>query len=97
MSYVVIAVHDHPQRETFTQQLAFFTDRIVPAVASMPGYQSGRWAYDTTASRSHGYVAFDTEAHARALLETLHHDRDIPNPFGVTLISATLAHETVTR
>ncbi len=97
MSHVVIAVHDHPQRETFPQQLGFFTERIVPTVAAMPGYVTGRWAYDRAASRSHSYVVFATAADAQRLVDDLRGQANMPNPFGVTLVSVTLAEETLTR
>ncbi len=97
MSHVVIAVHDHPQRDTFPQQLGFFTERIVPGVMAMPGYVSGRWAYDRAASRSHSYVMFDTAANAQKLVDELRAQVNVPNPFGVTLVSVVLAEETLSR
>jgi len=97
MSSVVIAVHDHPQRDTFPQQLGFFTERILPGVTAMPGFVTGRWAYDRASSRTHSYVVFATAADAQQLVDHLRGQSNVPNPFGVTLVSVTLAEETVSR
>ena len=97
MSYAVILVHDHPQRETFPQQLAFFKANILPTATSLPGYLRGSWSYESNASRTHSYVLFDSEPHARQLLDNVKRDAQVPNPFGVTLISATLAEEIVAK
>lgn len=97
MPYAVILVHDHPQRETFPQQFAFFQQAILPTATSLPGFLRGNWAYDAGPSRTHSYVVFDSEPHARQLLDNVKRDGAVPNPFGVTLISATLAEEMITK
>lgn len=97
MSHAVILVHDHPQRDTFPQQQAFFHERILPQVTALPGFTSGNWAYDSRLSRSHSYVLFDSAANAQRLIDQVQADASRPNPFGVTLLSATLAEQTVSR
>jgi hypothetical protein len=97
MPYVLVAVHDHPQRDTFPQQRAFFIERILPTVTTMPGFASGHWAYDAATSRTHSYVRFDGEPEARAMVERLRAEANVPNPFGVTLVSATVTEEMVVR
>src|SRR5512143_256287 len=97
MPHAVILVHDHPQRETFQQQLAFFRERILPMVTTMPGFVSGNWAYDTGPSRTHSFVVFDSQANAQQLVEHIRADAAKPAPFGITLVSATLAEQTDAR
>ena len=97
MPYAVILVHDHPQRETFAQQFAFFKQAILPTATSLPGFLRGNWAYDPAPSRTHSYVVFDTEAHANKLLEDVRRGAQVPNPFGVTLVSAAIAEELLTQ
>jgi hypothetical protein len=97
MPHAVILVHDHPQRETFDQQQAFFRERILPMVTAMPGFVSGSWAYDAGPSRTHSHVVFDSQANAEKLLEQVKADTARPGPFGVTLLSATLAQQTDVR
>ncbi|HSD87073.1 MAG TPA: hypothetical protein VLB44_06145 [Kofleriaceae bacterium] len=93
----MILVHDHPQRETFQQQHAFFRERILPMVTAMPGFVSGNWAYDAGPSRTHSYVVFDSQGNAQKLLDHLRADGAKPAPFGVTLVSATIAEQTDVR
>jgi hypothetical protein len=97
MSYAVILVHDHPQRDSFPQQEAFFNERILPRVTALPGFKSGNWAYDAGPSRTHSFVVFDTEANAKRLYDQVQEEAKQPNPFGVALISATLARQTLAR
>lgn len=97
MPHAVILIHDHPQRETFNQQRAFFQERILPTVTAMPGFVSGNWAYDAGPSRTHSYVLFDSSANAHKLLEQVKADTAKPGPFGITLVSAAVAEQTDAR
>jgi hypothetical protein len=97
MPYALVFVHDHPQRDTFPQQQAFFNERILPMVQAMPGFVAGNWGYDPGPSRTHSYVVFDTEEHGRALLQHVRDDDGRGNPFGVKLISAALVQHTMSK
>jgi hypothetical protein len=97
MSNAVILVHDHPQRDTFPQQTQFFEANILPMVQKMPGFVSGLWGYDTTSSRTHSYVVFDSEPAAQRLVDHLRNEAGQPNPFGIQLVSCTLARHLYSR
>jgi hypothetical protein len=97
MSHAVIFVHDHPHRDSFPQQLAFFEERILPMVQAMPGFKSGDWGYDPGPSRTHSYVVFATKPDAQRLIDHVRAENDKPNPFQIKLLSATLVEHSFSK
>lgn len=97
MSRAVILVHEHPQRDTFPQQLAFFQERILPGLQAMPGFVSGSWAYDPARSQTHSYVVYSTETEAQSLVDLVQSESEMGNPFQIKLLSATIATHNFSR
>ena len=94
MSHAVVMSHDHPQRDTFPQQLQFLKDRIIPMVRGLPGFQSGHWCYEAGPSRTHSFLVFETAAQAQGLVDLVKTEAQQPNPFGITMLAASVTEVT---
>ena len=66
MHVVLVTAEIDPERRDMAEQILH--DVTVPSVKSQPGFVRGTWVRSADGSQGRGFIVFDSEEHANALV-----------------------------